>query len=199
MKTTLIIFISIFFSLSHTADEYTEFIKLHRTALNSEFKDIKTSPLPQEEIASFEKLDYYEINSNYNIEAELIVNDKPEEFGMKTTTARRPIYVKYGIAKFNLNGKEHRINIYRNVKFSREEEYKNHLFMLFTDNTSGTSSYGGGRYIDLQIPKGNEKLLIDFNLSYNPYCAYNKKYSCPIPSEEDYINTEIKAGVKKWH
>ena len=199
MKTSLIIFISLFFSLSATTDKYTDFVKQHRAGLDSEFKNAETSPLPKDEIASFKGMDYYKINANYNIEAELIVNPIPKEFGMKTTTARRPLYIKYGLAKFKLNGKEHSINIYRNVEFSKEDEYKNHLFMLFTDNTSEVNSYGGGRYIDLQIPNDNDKLIIDFNLSYNPYCAYNKKYSCPIPSEEDYINTEIKAGVKKWH
>ncbi len=199
MKTSLLIFIVVFFSLSDTNDKYKDFVKQHRAGLNSEFKNAETSPLPKDEVANFKGLEYYEINADYNIEAELIVNSNPKEFGMKTTTARRPVYIKYGVAKFKLNGKDHSINIYRNVKLSKEEESKNHLFMLFTDNTSGVGSYGGGRYIDLQVPKGDQKLIIDFNLSYNPYCSYNKKYSCPIPSEEDYINTEITAGVKKWH
>lgn len=199
MKTYIILFISLFFSLSDTTDEYIDFVNHHRAELDSEFRNTEFSPLPKDEIADFKGLKYFEVDAKFNIEAELIINTDQVEFGMKTTTARRPVYVKYGIAKFKLNGKEHSINIYRNVKFSKEEKYKNHLFMLFTDNTSGISSYGGGRYIDLQIPSKNEKLIIDFNLSYNPYCAYNKKYSCPVPSNEDYINTEIKAGVKKWH
>ena len=90
-------------------------------------------------------------------------------------------------------------NIYKNIELSKREQYKDYLFMLFTDKTSGITSYGGGRYLDLRIPKNGNKLHIDFNKAYNPYCAYNHKYSCPIPSNDDYLDMEIKAGVKKWH
>jgi uncharacterized protein (DUF1684 family) len=70
-------------------------------------------------------------------------------------------------------------------------------FLPFTDETNGMESYGGGRYIDLNVPKGN-KLIIDFNSAYNPYCAYNDKYSCPIVPRENYLKTRIEAGVKTF-
>ncbi len=73
--------------------------------------------------------------------------------------------------------------------------FKGQLFFPFTDLSSGFGSYGGGRYIDLHIPP-SDSILIDFNRSYNPYCAYNGRYSCPIPPRENHINFEITAGVR---
>jgi uncharacterized protein (DUF1684 family) len=69
------------------------------------------------------------------------------------------------------------------------------LFLPFLDNSNGGDSYGGGRYIDLRIPSDNE-LDIDFNTAYNPYCAYNEKYSCPIVPRVNYLDLEVRAGVK---
>ncbi len=76
-------------------------------------------------------------------------------------------------------------------------DFENYLFLPFTDLTNGNGTYGGGRYIDLEIPKG-DTMVIDFNKSYNPYCAYNGKYSCPIPPKENDLNIAIKAGVKNY-
>jgi uncharacterized protein (DUF1684 family) len=76
-------------------------------------------------------------------------------------------------------------------------KYKNHIFVPFTDLTTGSESYGGGRYVDLELPF-SDKVIIDFNRAYNPYCAYNHKYSCAIPPEENHLNVAIKAGVKAF-
>ena len=74
------------------------------------------------------------------------------------------------------------------------EKYKNYLFLPFTDLSNDEESYAGGRFIDLEIPEGNE-IAIDFNRAYNPYCAYNDKYSCPIPPKENFLNMKILGGV----
>ena len=122
---------------------------------------------------------------------------KEKPFEMKTTTSRRPLYVKYGELHFEIDGISCQLNVYQNVEFSKKPGYKNSLFLPFTDYTSGVESYGGGRYIDLEIQKGNN-WTIDFNQAYNPYCAYNEKYSCPIVPEENDLKVEIKAGVKAF-
>ena len=70
--------------------------------------------------------------------------------------------------------------------------------MPFSDLTSGNESYIGGKYIDMKVPEGNT-IIIDFNTSYNPYCAYNEGYSCPIPPKENDLMVEVRAGVKKFH
>jgi uncharacterized protein (DUF1684 family) len=166
--------------------------------LNSEYSDAKTSPLMAEDLAVFKALDFYPINEKFFVTAKFIRTEDEKPFEMKTSTDRKPLYVKYGEAHFMIDGKSFKLNIYKNIELSKKEEYKDYLFLPFSDLTSGNESYIGGKYIDMKTPKG-ETIIIDFNTSYNPYCAYNPKYSCPkVPLEND-LNIEIKAGVKKFH
>jgi uncharacterized protein (DUF1684 family) len=80
-----------------------------------------------------------------------------------------------------------------------KEEYKNYLFIPFTDATSGTHTYEGGRYIDISIPEiTDNKIIIDFNKAYNPYCCYTPGYSCPIPPKENALTIAINAGEMKY-
>jgi uncharacterized protein (DUF1684 family) len=166
--------------------------------INSEYADAKTSPLMQDDLKTFKALDFYPINGKFFVVAkfEKAVNEKV--FEMKTTGTRTPQYIKYGTLYFTLNGVDLKLNVYRNIELSKQEKYKDHLFLPFSDLTCGKESYIGGRYIDLKIPNGNT-IAIDFNQAYNPYCAYNHKYSCPLVPLENDLNVEIKAGVKTFH
>jgi uncharacterized protein len=169
-----------------------------QSTLNAEYADAKTSPLTTEDLSQFKSLDFYPINENAFVVGQFTRTEKEKPFEMETSTARKPMYVKYGEIRFEMEGKEFKLNVYRNIELSKKKEYKDHLFLPFSDLTSGKESYIGGKYIDLKIPKGNT-MVIDFNQSYNPYCAYNHKYSCPkVPLEND-LAIEIKAGVKKFH
>jgi uncharacterized protein (DUF1684 family) len=166
--------------------------------LNTEYADAKTSPLTVEDLVHFKSLDFYPINEKAFVVAQFTRTENEKPFEMPTSTTRKPMYVKYGEARFLLDGKEFKLNLYRNIELFKKEEYKDYLFLPFSDLTSGKESYIGGKYIDLKIPTG-DTIAIDFNLSYNPYCAYNYKYSCPkVPLEND-LAIEIKAGVKKFH
>ncbi|AXP81857.1 hypothetical protein CJ739_2791 [Mariniflexile rhizosphaerae] len=165
--------------------------------LNAEYKDATTSPLKDKDRKHFEGLDFFKFDAAYVVNAkfERFPNEKP--FEMKTSTERRPIYVKYGELSFELKGKRHKLNIYQNLGLIEKEGYEDYLFLPFSDETNGLESYGGGRYIDARIPKG-DTMEIDFNKAYNPYCAYNDKYSCPIVPRENYLKTRIEAGVKAF-
>ena len=199
-KTSLLILsiVAILCSCSNTIDEaYIESIAVHRTEINKEFADSAHSPLTSEGLAHFDGLDFYPANPEYVVEARFVMNPDPEPFEMETTTARRPIYVKYGEAYFSLKGEKFVLEIYQSKRAKQMEEFKEHLFLPFKDLTCGEGSYGGGRFIDLKIPQG-EEIIIDFNKAYNPYCAYNHKYSCPIPPEANHLNIHIPAGVKAY-
>ena len=172
--------------------------KAFQTQLNKEYADEKESPLKKEDLQHFNGLEFYDINMNFCVEAKLIKTPNEKPFAMKTTGNRTPLYVKYGEVRFVLNGKECQLNLYRNIELSKIEKYKNHLFLPFTDLTSGVESYGGGRYIDLEATE-KDTITIDFNQAYNPYCAYNEGYSCPIPPKENDLLVEVRAGVKKFH
>ena len=169
-----------------------------QSELNAEYADAKTSPLMTEDLATFKTLDFFPANEKFFVVAKFVRTKKEKPFEMKTSTDRKPMYVKYGEVFFTIDGSNLKLNVYKNIALSKQEKYKDHLFLPFSDLTCGNESYIGGKYIDLKIPKANS-IVIDFNTSYNPYCAYNHKYSCPIVPLENDLNIEIKAGVKKFH
>ena len=173
-------------------------IEKFQKGMNAEYADAKTSPLLPEDLKTFHGLDFHPANELFFVVAKFIRTENEQPFEMKTTTARKPVYVKYGEAHFSIDGQDFKLNIYSNIELSKKKEYKDYLFLPFSDLTCGNESYIGGRYLDLEIPQG-DTIVIDFNRSYNPYCAYNPKYSCPkVPLEND-LKIEIRAGVQKFH
>lgn len=165
--------------------------------INAEYKDATTSPLKDKDRKTFKGLDFFKFDSVFVVKAKFTRTPNEEVFKMKTTTSRLPEYVKYGEVEFELEGEKRQLNIYQNQGLIKKEGYEDYLFLPFLDNTNGEESYGGGRYIDMRIPEGDE-IVIDFNKAYNPYCAYNERYSCPIVPRENYLDLEIKAGVKAF-
>lgn len=177
--------------------DYLEAEKFQKK-INSEYADAKTSPLMEKDLKNFKSLEFYPVSNKYFVNAKFTKAVNEKAFEMKTSTARKPKYIKYGTVFFKINGVELQLNVYQDVELSKTDKYKDHLFLPFSDKTCGKESYIGGRYIDLEIPKGNT-IAIDFNQAYNPYCAYNHQYSCPIVPLENDLNVEIKAGVKTFH
>lgn len=165
--------------------------------MNADFKDATKSPLKDKDLKKFEGLDFYKFDSAYVVKATFKRTPDATPFKMKTTTERRPEYVQYAVVTFTLKGKEYSLNIYQNLGLMDKEGYEDYLFLPFLDNTNGNGSYAGGRYTEARIPEGNT-LIIDFNTAYNPYCAYNEKYSCPIVPSENYLDTDVEAGVKAF-
>lgn len=166
--------------------------------LNEEFADATKSPLTEEDRLKFTALEFFPIDPDFIVEATFTKSKSEKAFGMKTSTERAPMYVKYGELSFTIKGEKFTLNVYQNLELIKLKEYKKHLFLPFSDLTSGNETYVGGRYIDLEIPKG-KTITIDFNQAYNPYCAYNYKYSCPLVPLENDLSTHINAGVKKFH
>lgn len=166
--------------------------------LNKKFATREESPLTDEDFKVFKTLEFYPINPKFIVEAKFIRTPKEKIFKMKTTTTRKPEYKKYGELIFQIDHKEFKLNVYLNIDLTKKDGYEDYLFLPFSDLTCGKESYIGGRYIDMRIPKTNS-VTIDFNKAYNPYCAYNHKYSCPIVPLENDLPIEVLAGVKKFH
>ena len=165
--------------------------------MNEFFKDASISPLKEKDLKNFKGLDFFAFDSSYVVNAALIRTPEEKSFKMKTTTDRLPEYIKYGIVTFDLFDKSYSLNIYKNLEDINKEGYREYLFLPFLDDTNGFESYGGGRYIDLDLPKG-DNLVIDFNSAYNPYCVYDEKYSCPIVPRDNYLSIKINVGVKAF-
>ncbi|WP_282044351.1 DUF1684 domain-containing protein [Winogradskyella flava] len=174
-------------------NEETEF----QRELNAEYKDASKSPLKPKDLKHFKGLDFFKFDSTYVVKAKLIRTPNSEWFEMKTTTDRKSKERVFGILTFQLKGESFELNVYQGEDLMTTEDYRDYLFLPFLDDTNGSQSYGGGRYIDLKIPAG-DVIEIDFNKAYNPYCAYNEKYSCPIVPRENYLATTIEAGVKAF-
>lgn len=172
--------------------------KKFQTELNQSYADSLKSPLTKEDLNHFKGLDFFPIDEKYIVEATFVRTKKEKPFGMKTTTSRTPLYKKYGELHFSIDGKEFKLNVYQNVDLNKKSGYDDYLFLPFSDLTCGKESYIGGRYVDMRIQKGTI-WTIDFNKAYNPYCAYNYEYSCPIVPLENDLDIEILAGVKKFH
>ncbi|MBU2906007.1 MULTISPECIES: DUF1684 domain-containing protein [Arenibacter] len=165
--------------------------------MNEEFKDPETSPLPDRFRKDFTTLDFYEPDTTYRIIAKFTRTPEALPFMMPTTTERQTEEVVFGIITFSLKGRTHKLEVYQNQELMQQEKYRDYLFLPFADLTNGEETYGGGRYLDLTIPTG-DTILLDFNKAYNPYCAYNPKYSCPLVPKQNRLDIEITAGVKAF-
>ncbi len=165
--------------------------------LNATYKDVTTSPLKPEDRKQFDGLDFFKFDSAYIVKATLKRTPDSKWFNMKTTTSRVSQERVFGIISFILKGKKYELQLYQNKDLKDKEGFEDYLFLPFLDATNGTETYGGGRYIDTKIPSG-DVLIIDFNTAYNPYCAYNANYSCPIVPRANYLDIKIKAGVKQF-
>ena len=182
---------------SQTDLEIISEIKAYHSSENAKFSNIETTILEPNDFKKFKELAFYQIDLKYRVEATFIRTPGEKPFLMATTTDRLPEYVKYGEVQFTIDGKKMKLNLYQNTEPSEDPEYVNDLFLPFTDLTSGDGTYGGGRFMDCYIPEG-DTIILDFNKSYNPYCAYSPRYSCPIPPLENHLEIRIEAGVKAF-
>ena len=192
--------VSIFFSLKafgQNDDAVIKKIQNHRKEQHDEFADREKSPLEKRDRKQFTELKYFPIDLKYHVKAKLVVNGNPVLFQMPTTTTRLPEYSKYGDLYFTLDEKEYKLEVYQNPEISQRPGYEDYLFIPFTDETNGEETYEVGRYLEFRLPTSDD-VFIDFNLCYNPYCAYSNRFSCPIPPSQNHLPIRITAGEKKY-
>jgi uncharacterized protein (DUF1684 family) len=186
----IVIVIYNFRRVNPTSAGYIEEIESHREEIDRRFKASDQSPLADDQLESFESLSYFPVSEKYRVFADLQKSNTEKIITMAITDGSNREYYVYGNAHFHLDGKELDLLVYRPVR--KDSEY---LFMPFYDKTSADITYGGGRYVEPE-ELTNGRLLIDFNLAYNPYCAYNATYRCPIPPRENSLDVRILAGEK---
>ncbi len=160
------------------------------------FKHDSGSPLPDSAKADFSGLRYFPIAFNYRFEGPIEKYASPETLALATSDGRLKKVLHFGRFSFALAGQHQNLEVYRLLTLPAQ--YANYLFIPFTDLASGEEAYAGGRYIDLVEQKENQ-YVIDFNLAYNPSCAYGRKdFSCPLPPRANDLNLRIAAGEKNW-
>ena len=187
----VIISIYTFQGTSKITDGYLEDIESQRQEKNEEFKNSEDTPITKDQQELFTSLSYFPIAEKYKVKAEFHRNSREQKVKMAITDGSQREYYVFGNAHLHLEGKEIDVTVYKPV-VSDDDDY---LFIPFYDLTSSELTYGGGRYVEPKFIDG-ATLEIDFNTAYNPYCAYNPTYRCPIPPRENNLNVSILAGEK---
>lgn len=162
-----------------------------RQAKDDYFRTSSDSPLTPEQQAEFQGLQYYPENSELVFELMPEPFDDQELVTMQTSTGDSANYLRWARATFSVDGQQAGLTLYRNPGTGD-------IFLPFQDAGRGSETYGAGRYLDVQ-EAGAGRVLLDFNYAYNPYCAYNDDWSCPLPPAENRLNVHIRAGEKVFH
>ena len=163
--------------------------------LDDFYRDSTTSPLKPEERAAFHGHEFFSYNPELAVEAQIQVLENEPWFDMATSSGVSREYRRYAKATFQLHGQTLELFLYQSKRLMAMEDYQDHLFLPFMDKTTGVSTYGAGRFMDITKPEGTN-MVLDFNYAYNPYCAYTDGYSCPITPKENFIDIHVNAGIK---
>jgi len=169
-------------------------IEYQRREKDQSFKNGDDSPIPDDKKANFNGLSYFPIDLKYRFELPLHKNATPDTFKILTSAGVERDAIKYGYFAFDIDAHACTLQVYQLLDI--HSKYPDYLFLPFLDATSGKESYGGGRYLDFE-ENVSEVYTVDFNVAYNPLCAYGKTgYRCPIPPAENRLPLAIRAGEK---
>jgi uncharacterized protein (DUF1684 family) len=157
-----------------------------RAAKDDFFAHDRHSPLTREQKKKFSGLSYFPAAPELLFELEVEPFPEVEEIEIQTSTGDVQTYRRYGRVRFAVEGQEQALTL-----FASESGF----FLPFVDSLAGKETYPAGRYLEPEILP-TDRVLIDFNLAYNPYCAYNEAWSCPLTPFENRLKAPIRAGEK---
>ncbi|MCH7403478.1 DUF1684 domain-containing protein [Belliella kenyensis] len=186
---------SIAYMLTSADDQEVYFESIERER-DKQFKFLRyspESPLDEEQKKVLNTLTFYPIDAAYRVRAKLEPVEDRKMIEIPMTDGSIEKYIKHSYAVFDLQGKSVKLLLLQ----SKNESDMRNFFLAFADETSGVETYGGGRYLNLR-QDGKNSILIDFNLAYNPYCAYNPDFACPLPPKENIMDLAIKVGEKDY-
>lgn len=177
------------------ASDWEFALERHREQKDEFFAEHPHSPIPQDHREGFDGLSYFEPDPALRFERSLHEHDETESVTVETTTEGAREYLRWGEFRFEIDGSEQTLQAY---KADPEED---RLWVPFRDATSGEATYGAGRYLDLEADEhrtADGEWVLDFNLAYNPYCAYSDAYECPLIPMENWLDVAIEAGEKTY-
>jgi uncharacterized protein len=187
----------IIFSLrgGKSAADYQAYIEKERNEKEAYLKSGEGSPFLMDSIP-FTELHYFPINERFNVKAKLKPIESKKVLVLTTNDGKEQKYLEYAYAVFDLEGVENKLLILEVMDMGPQ---RGKLFLAFADESSGIETYGAGRYLDVKKVPGATSIELDFNLAYNPYCAYSDSFSCPFPPKENILKVAILAGEKNFH
>ncbi|MFZ6009580.1 MAG: DUF1684 domain-containing protein, partial [Bacteroidota bacterium] len=187
---------TIFYSFQGGDDSaYAEEIQKEREEKDHFMRTSNESPFAQAS-QSFKGLAYYPPDPKFKIQADLNLIENKNVVVLTTNDGKQEHYLEYAYAEFDLDNLHHKLLILEMMEMG---PFRGKLFLAFGDETSALETYGAGRYLDLSKVPGSTTITLDFNKAYNPYCAYNDTYSCPLPPTENLLRVAIKAGEMSYH
>ncbi len=160
-----------------------------RAEKNEFFGSHPQSPLTREQKKDFHGLQYFPENDSLRLEVQVEEFENKQVFEMQTSTGDVQIYEKFGKFRFEVDGEKVELTIYQS---------QHGFFLPFVDTLAGKETYPAGRYLEPEALPGGH-FIVDFNIAYNPYCAYNEMWSCPITPAENRLKVAIRAGEKLFH
>jgi uncharacterized protein len=181
---------------SVSPSKFARHIEKHRAEYKQDFLQNERSPLVEND---FQFLDFFEPDKKFRFLARVEFLDQQDTLSLKTSAGKIKHYMPFALLKFSIDDMDLQLYAYTSLDLNSKEEYKDYLFIPFTDETNGNDTYGGGRYLDLNkkdIRHG--RIILDFNKAYNPWCAFSTGYNCPIPPLSNDLSVPIKAGAKKF-
>lgn len=175
---------------------YIRLIEQKRKDKNDWMRNDPNSPFNFKGKIEFHDLNYFDVNPKFVFTSKLYHYNKIDTVIIFGTKGEERKVLRSGFLKINYNGNDYNLNVYESKSTNGDIYYS----IWFTDLTTNNETYGVGRYLDFEINEDPNYLYkVDFNLAYNPYCAYSPNYSCAIPTKEDFIPIKILAGEKKFH
>lgn len=190
------------FQLSlHAQSTYKDDIEKIRLEKDHELKDRKNSPLQKPDRKKFQPLNYYPVEESWRVQARFTRLEGMDEIEIPTSSGKSKTFKVYGMFEFVMEGRTFALRAYKRVwpEGQVPADYHESLFVPFKDLTTGGETYGGGRYMDIELPGEYDRMVeLDFNLCYNPYCAYGSGFSCPIPPEANFMDIKVTAGEKAY-
>ncbi len=192
LLVSVLLFICIYFPIAAQQSDYIDSIKSFQENYIKTHGAVKG--------ANREHLHFFPANEKYRVNARVERIYEAPWFKMETSGKEKKVYRTYAVLHFQLEGSSYKLHVYQSQQLMAMKEYADHLFIPFTDLTIGEESYENGRYIDIMIADlEGSNYIIDFNKSYNPYCAYiSEVYNCPVPPKENDLSVMIKAGEMKF-
>jgi len=178
-----------------SAADYQTFIDKDRKEKEEFLKSGDGSPFVKDNIP-FEGLKYFQASEKYNIKAKLEPVKEKKVVLLGTSDGKEQKYLEYAYATFDLDGVQNKLLILEVMDMGPQ---RGKLFLGFADASSGIETYGAGRYLDVKKVPAATSIELDFNLAYNPYCAYTDNFSCPFPPKENVLKVAILAGEKNYH
>ncbi len=181
------------FTAAESPEDYREKIETER---ERQFKYIRfnaESPLTEEQKRGLKSLKFYAIDPAYRVKARLLPIEIKKVREVPLTDGSTERYLEHSWAEFELGGKTNKVLLLQSLS---ESDMRN-FFLAFADETSGKETYGGGRYLNVR-QDGKNSITIDFNLAFNPYCAYNPDFACPLPPRENILEIAIPVGEKNY-